>query len=164
MSEVSKIRIRMGAIEIEYEGSEEFLRADLPELLSAVSELYHRSREAESDAEVDEDIQTRDAGGSSNHGTTTSIAAKLRCESGPDLALAAAARLVFSLKQETFSRQELNNEMKSARSYYKQNMTGNLSKILEGLMKAGKLNEVSRDTYALAQAEHSRIEALLGNG
>ena len=80
------------------------------------------------------------------------------------MAIAAAARLVFGHKRDSFSRQELHGEMKSARSFYKQNMAGNLSKILEGLVKAGKLNEVSKDTYALAQAEHSRIEALLGNG
>jgi hypothetical protein len=33
----SKIRIKLGAIEVEYEGSEQFLKEELPQLLTAVS-------------------------------------------------------------------------------------------------------------------------------
>ena len=39
----SKIRIKLGAIEVEYEGSEQFLKEELPQLLTAVSELYAKS-------------------------------------------------------------------------------------------------------------------------
>lgn len=39
----SKIRIKLGAIEVEYEGSESFLKEELLALLSAVSDLYQRS-------------------------------------------------------------------------------------------------------------------------
>lgn len=39
----SKIRIKMGPIEVEYEGSENFLKEELPELLGTVSNLYKES-------------------------------------------------------------------------------------------------------------------------
>jgi hypothetical protein len=39
----SKIKIKMGAIEIDYEGSEEFLKEELPSLLKTVSDLYKSS-------------------------------------------------------------------------------------------------------------------------
>jgi len=42
----SKIKIKLGAIEVEYEGSESFLKEELPQLLSAVSDLYAKSRAA----------------------------------------------------------------------------------------------------------------------
>ena len=160
----SKIRIKMGAIEVEYEGSEEFLKTELPELLTAVSELYNKAKETEQEGE--EETGTAAGGphsGGSTLGTTTSIAAKLKSDSGPDLALAAAARLVLGLKQDSFTRQELLKEMQSARSYYSKSMSGNLTKILDGLVKGDKFNEVSKDRYSLAQSERSRIEAQLAN-
>ena len=39
----SKIRIKLGPIEVEYEGSEAFLKEELPQLLTAVSDLYSKS-------------------------------------------------------------------------------------------------------------------------
>jgi hypothetical protein len=36
----SKFKIKLGQIELEYEGSEEFLTKELPELLAAVSKLF----------------------------------------------------------------------------------------------------------------------------
>lgn len=36
MATASRIRIKMGAIEVEYEGDESFLRDELPALLTAV--------------------------------------------------------------------------------------------------------------------------------
>ena len=39
----AKMRIKMGPIEIEYEGSEDFLKQELTDLLSAVSKLYQDS-------------------------------------------------------------------------------------------------------------------------
>jgi hypothetical protein len=39
----SKIRIKLGDIEVEYEGAESFLKDELPALLNAVSKLHHES-------------------------------------------------------------------------------------------------------------------------
>lgn len=153
----------MGAIEVEYEGTEEFLRDHLPDFLTTISELHAGS--GERDAYDEQADEPRDNGKSpaSIYGTTATLAGKLKCTSGPDLAIAAAARLTLGVHQDSFTRQNIHAEMKSARSYYKQNMTSNLSKILEGLVKAGKFNEISKDTYSLAQTERDRIEAILGN-
>ena len=39
----SKIRIKLGPIEVEYEGTESFLKEELPQLLEAVANLYKQS-------------------------------------------------------------------------------------------------------------------------
>lgn len=80
----SKIRIKIGEIEVEYEGTEEFLKKELPELLKTVSELY----------------RPLNAGGGSTFVppsnlqlSTANIAAKLDAKTGPDVVIAACAHL-----------------------------------------------------------------------
>ena len=36
----SKIRVKMGEVEVEYEGAQEFLKTELPSILDAVFKLY----------------------------------------------------------------------------------------------------------------------------
>ena len=45
----SKIRIKMGFIEVEFEGSEQFLKEELPDLLTGVSQLHSKSSLASED-------------------------------------------------------------------------------------------------------------------
>ena len=40
---ISKIKIRLGQIEIDYEGAHDFLKQDLPKLLAAVVELRQKA-------------------------------------------------------------------------------------------------------------------------
>lgn len=164
MSSMSKIRIRMGTIEVEYEGSEEFIRTDLPNLLTSLISFHDRINEMDHSSQPDKFTQLSNKDKVSNHGTTSSIAALIGCDSGPELAIAAAARLVFSCERDEFTRQELHEEMKTAKQYYGKNIGSNLSTTLHNLVKAGKLKETATDTYSLAKSEYSRIEALLGNG
>lgn len=152
----SKIRIRMGAIEVEYEGSEAFLKDELPDLLSAVSKLYRESGAAGADANLDLNADT--GAGSFATGTTGGIAAKLGCTSGSDLIIAAAAKLALIDKQQSFPRKTLHEEMKTASSYYNKNYGPNLSKYLTALVKAGRLNEPAKDRYSLSPAERQKIE------
>lgn len=165
----SKIKIKLGAIEIEYEGSEVFLKEELPQLLSAVSDLYTRSHASSSLPPASSDTTRDSSNPSTNNGdikpkleaTTGSIAAKLACKSGPDLVMAAAARLTFVLQLSTFSRQRLTDEMKTASAYYKASYVSNLSKSLNGLVKDGKLNEPTQGSYALTAASLSEMEPRL---
>lgn len=154
----SKIKIKMGPIEIEYEGSEAFLKEELPALLTAVSDLYKESG-------VTEPVEPAPAAAAavSSTGTiqatTGSIAAKLGAKSGTDLILAAAARLTLSLGLGSFSRSQITEEMKSASSYHKKTYVNNLTKYLNQLVKDGKLLETAKDTYALSASEKSSMEA-----
>jgi hypothetical protein len=165
----SKIKIKLGAIEVEYEGSESFLKEELPQLLSAVSDLYTKSRSALDTSASEPNAQSNSLGGSNSssgdkakfQATTGSIAAKLNCKSGPDLVMAAAARLTLVLDVPTFARQKIIDEMKTATAYYKASYVSNLSVSLNTLVKDGKLNEPSQGTYALTAASLKDLEPRL---
>jgi len=152
----SKIRIKLGPIEVEYEGSEDFLKEELPRFLEAVSNLYKQSGlPAMSPAGAS------GGGAPQLQGTTGSIAAKLLCKTGPDLIMAAAARLTFVAGQETFNRKDLLKEMKAAKAYYKTSHRDNLTGSLNGLTKDGKLLEIAKDTYSLSANSKSELGAKL---
>ena len=157
----SKIKIKMGAIEIEYEGSEEFLKVELPELLKAVSDLYKSSGPL---LEDNKEIASTSAGAAALNGiqgTTATLAAKLGGSSGPDLVMCAAARLTFVLQKGKFHRKELLEEIKSASNYYNSNYAKNLTNLLGSLVKTGKLMEPSKDNYSLSADSLKNIEAQL---
>jgi hypothetical protein len=155
----SKIRIKYGPVEVEYEGSEAFLKEELPELLKAVSELHSRS-EFTSTVKVNGKSSTSD-GDNSIQGTTGTLAAKLSVKSGPELVLASAAHLFFVMCKPSFARQELINEMKSANTYYKQTYINNLSSSLKNLVKEGKLMENSKGVYSLSANTQKELRARL---
>jgi hypothetical protein len=159
----SKIKIKMGAIEIEYEGSEQFLKDELPALLSAVSELYKSSASliSKNDNNASSETSTASVVESKIQGTTATLAAKLGGGSGPELVMCAAARLTFVLGKDKFHRKELLAEMKTASSYYKSAYMNNLSKLLSSLLKSGKLMEPSTDNYSLSADSLQGIGAKL---
>ena len=161
---MSKIRIKMGEIEVDYEGSEEFLGKELPEFLEGISKLYKELHPLMPDAndEASSNTPTKKKKGPTL-GTTATIAAKLSCNTGPDLLTAAAARLTLGLGRESFTRKELLAEAQTAKSYYNRSVSKNLSRYLQSLVQDDKLNEVSTDTYALTTKEHQRLEASLAN-
>jgi hypothetical protein len=138
----SKIRIKVGDIEVEYEGAEDFLKKELPELLKAVSNLQY----------VPPHLRTPGSGGFSKDDiklTTSNIAAKLNCKSGPDLVMAACAHLYFVEKKDTFERKTILREMKRATSYYKSSYSNNLSSSLKSLVEDDKLTEPSTNVFSL---------------
>lgn len=157
----SKLRIRIGEVEIEYEGSEEFLKQELPQLLTTAMELRKAADASGSKA---------GAGGGEKKGasplgaaTTATIAARLKVKSGPDLLIAAAARLTLIQNKDTFTRQELLAEMQTASSYYKKSYSNNLSSYLSGCVSSGDLTETARHTYALGATKKESLEAQLAN-
>jgi hypothetical protein len=157
---VSKMRIKMGEIEVEYEGSEDFIKQELPEILGAVSKLYQNSGLVRSAASIPIAAQPTGTASPIQSLSVTTIAAKLPCKSGPDLILAAATRLsrdgVTSL-----SRQSILDEIKLATGFYKATYRSNLSNYLLTLVKEGKLQETAKDTYALSASTKTEIEAKL---
>lgn len=162
----AKMRIKMGPIEIDYEGTEDFLKQELPAILKAISTLYNdtgaRIAEQQSLAEAQiSGASGNGAGTSSNVGmSVTSIAAKIGVKTGPDLVVAAAARLTRG-GMANIPRGKLLEEMKQATGFFKTTYRSNLSSILLGLVKDGKLQETAKDTYALSIATKSDIEARL---
>lgn len=158
----SKLRIRIGEVEVEYEGSEEFLKRDLPQLLRTAIELH--GADDGSTAETKPKKKSVPHGGAVPTLTTGSIASKLDAKAGSDLLKAAAAHLTFVAKQETFSRQELLKEMQKAKSYYKTSYSANLSKYFKtALAKDGFLTESSSNAFALKAAARKDLEKTLAD-
>lgn len=159
----SKIRIKLGAIEVEYEGSEAFLKEELPQLLAAVSDLHAKSGGSPLTQDIpgSSDASAQGTGGKKIEATTASIAARLQVKSGPELIMAAVARITFALGQDVCSRQNITQEMKSAASYYKKTYLSNLSNYLDVLVKDKKLNELSSGNYALTAAARADMESRL---
>jgi len=155
----SKIRIRAGRLEVEYEGSEDFMRDDLPKLLETVDSLSSASQAADDSGE-DKQADTSGGGGGNGKvaGSTATLAAKLKVESGPALILAAAARLTLGEGQASFNRKQLTDEMKTATGYYKKTYMNNMSSYLQNLVKEQKLVEPSSGTYALSSTTRATLE------
>jgi hypothetical protein len=157
----SKIKIKMGAIEIEYEGSEAFLKEELPSLLKAVSDLYQSSGPFIEAGSATVELAGSSSGVKKIQGTTATLAAKLGGGSGPELMMSAAARITFVLGKEKFHRKDLLEEIKSASNYYKNTYMSNFSSLLNGLVKTGKLMEPSKDNYSLSADSVKNIGAQL---
>ncbi len=153
----TKIRIKMGPIEVEYEGSEGFLKEGLPKLIERVHELHGKTESEGGPQGTAPSVP----GGTVPKSSTASIAAKLGCKSGPDLLIAAGAHFTFSKGLETFTRKQLLSEMKTAKAYYRKSYRANLTSHLNGLVKAGKLNEPSNETYCLGVETRKSLEARL---
>ena len=164
MSDITtKIRMKIGQLEIEYEGRESFLMNDLSNLMSKMVDFSKEQN-------IPQFVDTASEPNSNSVSTiaspkldlsTATIASRMDAKTGSDLALAACTHLTFAKSKEIFSQAEIRTEMKSAKSYYKANMASNLSKSLKTLVKNKHLNETASDTYALTAAEKDSMEKLL---
>jgi hypothetical protein len=161
----SKLRIRIGEVEIDCEGTEEFLKQEFPQLLTTVMALQKAAGSTQTGGK-----EKKRAGGSASDDddmpslTTGSIAATLGCKSGSDLLLAAAAHLALMKKAEPFSRQKLLAEMQEATSYYKTSYSANLSKYIKtALLKDGPLSETAKNSFALKAAVRTQLEQKLAH-
>lgn len=143
----ARIRLKIGNFEIEYEGTDTFIKSDLLDLASQAIELI---REQGGEIAIGEDASVQQPSTGKLSGTTSTVATKLGSKSGTELIVAAAARLTLVMGLESFSRQQLLDEMKSATAYYKKSYSNNLSKYLQQLVKANDLVEAAKDTYALS--------------
>ncbi|MBV8276343.1 MAG: hypothetical protein JO170_13940 [Verrucomicrobia bacterium] len=157
-----KIRVKVRDIEIEYEGTETYLKENLPDLIQLLAELP-TVEEPPVQLEEEEVLPaSEDPGKKKFELTTNMIAARLGANSGPDLILAACAHLDFVKGQQQFHRKNILAEMKDAKSYFKTSYaSGNLSTNLKNLVRGKKLMEQAQDVYALDAATRSELESKL---
>jgi len=163
----SRIRVKMGPIEVEYEGSEIFLKYELLQFLGAISELYGSSGIwAPGTGVQDVSLTTPTEIGPASTGSewsTATVAAKLDCTTGRDLVMAACARLAFGLGLGTFTRDQILGEMKAATAYYRENHRKNLTNYLRTLLKKSELVESAKGSYALSASARKRLEQQLAS-
>lgn len=166
---MSKIRIKIGAVEVEYEGTDDFLRDELPLLLDKLATLGARVPDSNTGggaaAPANNQVNLANGGsvGSADVGTCSTVAATIGAKTGPELAVAAGAKLIIGDGRSSFTRKELLIEMQSATAYYNKNYSSNLSKIINGLVKEKKFREVAKDTFALAANVIEELRARLAS-
>jgi len=161
---VSRIRIKLGHVEVEFEGTEEFVKRDLKPLVTEIIELYKGTaleKEPLNDGNGNGTGNAHHASGGQIVGTTNTLAAKLGVKTGPDLIVAAAAQLTFVGKVDSFPRQKLLESMKTAKNYYKRSHVSNMSSHLKGLLAEQKLIEPSSGTFALTAGARRELEKKL---
>jgi hypothetical protein len=150
----SRIRIKMGQIELEYEGSEDFLKQELPDLLRAVSELYRTHPSIQTTSPPPTTSQSPELASLS----TSSISSRLAVNTGPKLIIAAAAKLTLVDKKETFERDELITEMRLAKAYFKANYVNNLTGYLNTLIRDNQINQLGEDSFTLSAPKRETLE------
>lgn len=101
------------------------------------------------------------SGDSQIQGTTATLAGKLGGNTGPKLAVAAAAHLQLVNGKETFSREELLTSMRSATHYYKSSFGANLTATIDRLVRAGTFNETSKGHFTLTASRQDALRANL---
>lgn len=142
----SKIRIKTGSIEIEFEGTEEFLKTEIPVLLKIVSELPQSSGGTTHPSK----ISSEGSGAPPAVLSVNSVAAKLNVDTGPDLILAACLSLSHFKGQLTYSRKDITKEMRGASTYFKTTYSSNLTGSIDRLIADGKLLQNGEDVYSLS--------------
>lgn len=163
----SKLKIKMGHIEFEYEGDAQFDTAAIKDLFSHLESLVGVTPAAAFDHAPNDGVAAADAGTSGDHARTNinmavgTIAARLSVSSGPDLAIAAAAHLQLAQGMASFKRADLLSAMQSATAYYKSSMGSNLSKSLKTLVSSKRLNELTGSAYSLTAGEQTSLRARL---
>jgi|GEM_PF-836218 len=164
----SKIRVKMGEVEVEYEGAQEFLKTELPSILDAVFKLYEArgstfAKVSAPPAPASNGSAERVNGERVNgerKGTTAAFAARLGAKTGPDLMLAAAGKLALVDSMDVFTREQLLAEMRTASTFYRESYRKNLTSYLTVMFRKD-LNEVSAGKYSLTQSTRESLEKTL---
>ena len=89
------------------------------------------------------------------------IAAKLDCNTGSDLILAAAAKLAVIDRMNNFSRHDMMAEMREAGRFFKASYINNFTGYVKGLVKSGKMQSLGTDSFALTESSARELEQKL---
>ena len=150
----SKLRIKLGSAEFEYEGEAEFTQEEIKDLFSHIEKLSNvipppppisRQLEKPSDQPL-----------GSNLGIVA-LASRLKVANGPQLIIAAAAHYSIQANQSTFTKKELITLMKSAGGFYRKSYENNLGASLERLVRDGTLNDHGPDKYSLSNTKREEL-------
>ena len=168
--QIAKIKLKVGSMELEYEGDPSFLTGGIEALLVTMGGLVGKVPDYPSPA-PDPAAQEPPSNGKGNGGgaraacgaaftySTNTIAAHLDAKTGPELVICALAQLELVQGKSSSTRTEILAEMKSATTYYNKNMSSNMTKILAGLTSGKRINQIGKDTYALSASERKQVEA-----
>ena len=170
----SKIRIKIGTMEIDYEGDPSFLDGGIEKLLETMGELAQKAPSAV-EAPIPSHAQalstpTPAEAGSVVAGipaparadfTTSMIASHSGASGAVDLALCAMAYLELKLGTKPNDRSAILAEMKTVPSVYNAQMSKNNADNLKRLAKNKRINDMGSNKYSLAKDEITRFEGII---
>lgn len=164
----AKIRIKIGSIEVDYEGDPSFLKDGLNDLIQSVSDIHSSLPQSPSSAAASVAPETVipavvPSAQPSLGLSTKSIAARMDAKTGPELAICAMAHLELVKNLDSYERQSILNEMKTATGYYKSSMSGNNVKNVDSLVKAKRVTEAGSGKYCLSASERKKVEAAIAD-
>ncbi|MBB5575247.1 MULTISPECIES: hypothetical protein [Rhizobium] len=154
----AKIRIKVGSMELEYEGDPAFLTGGIEALLTTMGDLAGRIPNEPAQAAGIAIANSPPSELAGFHFSTNTIAAHLDAKTGPELVICAMAQLELVQGKSSSSRSEILAEMKSATTYFNTNIASNLSKSLSNLTKAKRINQVGAGSYSLSASEKKKVE------
>jgi hypothetical protein len=154
IGQMPKIRIKNGNFELEYEGEQSFIEDKLTDFVQLlIGGLEHQ---AETERSTANNINYP-----AMQISTNTIAQKVDAKTGSDLVIAAIAKIQIIDGKNSAQRQEILAEMREATTYFKETFASNLSAYLDNLVRAKRLNLVSRQTFSLPAPERSKLSELL---
>jgi hypothetical protein len=151
---MTKLVLKCGDIDVEYEGPEEFLKEELPKLIKAVAELRSAGparKQAPAGA---------DTGGADTEASVSTLAQRLSVSNGPELIMAAALSLARG-GVGSFTKKLLRDKIREAKTFYKATYSNNFDNYIAGLIKKGRLNHSGGNNYALPENEQTALEKKL---
>lgn len=160
----TKLKIKMGHIEFEYEGDAVYDNEAVKDLFSHIESLAGAAPAGTFDA-LPPLNDSENGGGSADVAadianlSVQTVAARLGGKSARDVALAAAAHLQACQGKNSFTRKELLSEMQRAHGYYNQAMSGNLSTTIKRLVAGKTLMIMTGDQMSLSANELARLKA-----
>ncbi len=159
----SKIRIKVGSMELEYEGDPAFLDGGIEKLFVTMADLAGKvpdepARSFEMPSEKSGSDKSS-LGNTDLSFSTNTIAAHLNSSSGPDLVICAIAQLELVQDKASSTRSEILTEMKNATTYYKETYSKNLTTSFETLLRNKRINQIVKGTYSLSANERKDLEA-----
>ena len=159
----TKIRLKVGQLEVEYEGNEAFLEGGIYEMMEKIASLHAKHSAILSSSSPQ--VKTQNDKVATNVTpfdlAVNAIAERLDATTGAHLALAAATYLTLAKNEPKFSRAQILEAMKSDASRYKRSMSKNLTRHLQSLIKDKCLNNVADGRYALSAPKRKEIESAL---
>jgi hypothetical protein len=164
--DTAKLSIKLGALEVVYEGHQTFIESGLMDIVERLASMEiqdvvptsNNSQGAHAEGADGTNTATPNA---TTRLSTTDFAVKMSAKSGSDLVMAAAAYLHHTRGSEDFRRSDLLTAMRGAKAFYKTSYGSNLSKSLEMLTKSGRLQNPGSETYALPYSEIEATKRLL---
>jgi uridylate kinase len=154
----AKIRLKVGSMELEYEGDPSFLTGGIETLLTTMGELSTRVPVEPTTPPAPLTVNVEGHPTGSPNFSTNTIAAHLDAKTGPELIICAMANIELVQQKSSSTRAEILAEMKNATTYFNENMRSNMGKNLSNLTRSKRINQVAKDTYALSATERKQVE------